>query len=106
MNYWIFTTTEQKADVRTFRSEEIYQRRMNDRFWGLGSKTPNRQSLLAGDQVVFYVGLPHKAFFGAAKLKTPSFELTEDYKNKIGHETDFYRAPFGVELDDIQTFQA
>ena len=101
MNYWIFTVTGHKIDDETYTPEDIFQQRMNDRFWGLGHKTPNRKNLQKDDRVVFYVGSPVKAFAGTATLASPSFELSESQKREFGHGQSFYTTQYGARLEDI-----
>jgi hypothetical protein len=88
MNYWIFTVTTHKH--YNLMGEEIFNQRMQDRFWGLGEKTPNRQYLSEGDKVVFYIGIPQKVFGGTASLASPSFGLNESQKKKYSHGQEFY----------------
>ncbi len=58
MNFWIFVVTAHSVDGETWTADQVLQLRMQDKFWGLGERTPNRRSIQKGDQVVFYVGLP------------------------------------------------
>lgn len=75
---------------------------MQDKFWGLGQRTPNRKHLQAGDKVVFYVGRPYTVFAGTATLSSPSFALSAEQKGDYGHDLSFYQPEYGVFLDDIQ----
>lgn len=102
MNYWIFGVTPQKVDGLVLSAQEIYQQRMQDKFWGLGQRTPNRKHLQAGDKVVFYVGRPYTVFAGTATLSSPSFALSAEQKAHYGHDLSFYQPEYGVLLDDIQ----
>lgn len=101
MNYWIFTVTGHKIDHETFTAEEIFNQRMNDRFWGIGEKTPNRKNLSKGDRVVYYIGLPRKVFAGTAALASPCFKLNDAQRKEYGHDTQFYTSDYGVLLEDI-----
>ena len=101
MNYWIFTVTGHKVDDETYTPEDIFQQRMNDRFWGLGEKTPNRRNVQKDDRVVFYVGSPVKAFAGTATLASPSFELSESEKTGFGHGQSFYTTQYGARLEEV-----
>lgn len=105
MNYWIFIVTAHKLDDESYTAEEIFQQRMKDKFWGLGEKTPNRRALQQGDQIIFYVGLPHKVFAGSATISTGSCQLTKDAQDAVSHGTKFYRAEFGVQLDNIRIWE-
>lgn len=42
--------------------------------WGIGSKTPNRGSLAAGDRVLIYAGAPEYSFIGHAELESATHE--------------------------------
>jgi hypothetical protein len=105
MNNWIFTVTQHKVDGESYTADEILNQRMSDQFWGLGERTPNRRSLHKGDRVVFYVGLPRKVFAASATLSSDSFQLTNEQKEKYGHEKKFYRSDYGVILTDIQVWK-
>ena len=101
MSYWIFIVTGHKVDDETYTPEDIFQQRMNDRFWGLAQKTPNRKNLQKDDRVVFYVGSPVKAFAGTASLASASFELSESERRELGHGQRFYTSQYGARLEDI-----
>ena len=104
MNYWIFTVTTHKDYNIT--GEEIFNQRMEDRFWGLGERTPNRQNLSEGDKVVYYIGVPQKVFGGTTTLASPSFKLNDSQKKQYGHGTEFYEEDYGVFLKDIDIWHA
>jgi len=101
VNYWIFTVTGHKVDDEAYTPQDIFEQRMNDRFWGIGQKTPNRKNLQKGDRVVYYVGSPRKVFAGTATLGSACFELNESQKKEFGHGKGFYTAEYGVLLEDI-----
>jgi predicted RNA-binding protein len=102
MSYWIFIVTRHKEHGLT--ADEIFRQRMADKFWGLGEKTQNRSSLRKGDQVVYYVGLPAIVFVGSAVLASDSWRLSEEERDRVSHGTEFYRAEYGVRLDQIQVW--
>src|SRR6266849_6561720 len=104
MSHWIFTVTTHKTADWILSADEIFRQRMLDKFWGLGEKTPNRNSLREGDCVVFYVGLPTKAFAGSATLSGKSWRLTDEERESISHGKTFYRAEYGVRLAKIQVW--
>ena len=101
MNYWIFTVTTHKVDGETFAAEDIFRLRMADKFWGLGEKTPNRSSLQKADSVVYYIGSPAKVFAGCAVLGSNSWKLSEEERDRLWHGKKFYRAEYGVILEQI-----
>ncbi len=105
MNHWIFTVTSHKVDGETFLAEEIFRQRMADNFWGLGEKTPNRNTLRKGDQVVYYVGYPIKVFAGRAVLASDSWKLSEEQREKVFHGKKFYRPEYGVQLEQIEIWE-
>ena len=106
MNYWIFTVTGHKTGGETFMAEEIFKQRMEDRFWGLGEKTPNRKSLSNGDKVIYYVGWPRKVFAGTATLTSACFKLDNNQKKQYGHGKQFYTSDYGVLLDEIDIWSS
>ena len=58
MNYWIFVATYwELSDGSWLDSRDIVRTRAEQRFWGLGEKTPNRKSVSRGDKLVFYAGV-------------------------------------------------
>jgi len=101
MNYWIFTVTSHREGSETYKAEDIFRLRMEDCFWGLGERTPNRQYLSEGDTVIYYIGIPQKVFGGTATLASPSFRLNDSQKEKYGHGKEFYITDYGVLLKDI-----
>lgn len=104
MNYWIFTVTEHRDAGLT--ANDIFEQRMNDGFWGIGEKTPNRKNLSKGDKVVYYVGLPTMVFAGTCTLASSCFELSESQKKKYGHSKAFYTSDYGVLLTDIEIWSS
>jgi EVE domain/Endonuclease NucS len=100
MNHWIFIVTTHEDE--NLRSDEIFQQRMQDKFWGLGENTNNRKALQVGDPVVFYVGSPNKVFAGTAVIAKECFELSPGQRDLFSHGRPFFRAPFGVLLDEIE----
>lgn len=105
MNYWLFIVTQKKIDGRTLTAEDVLKQRLEDRFWGLGERTPNRRHLQDGDKAIFYVGWPFRTFAASVSLATDTFKLSEEQKDKYGHDQEFYRADYGVTLDDIQVWE-
>lgn len=77
---------------------------MNDSFWGLGEKTPNRKNLTKGDRIVFYIGLPKKSFAGTATLASSCFKLNNSQKEDYGHGKQIYTEDYGVLLEKINTW--
>ena len=105
MNYWIFTAAPYNANGESFTARQIYDRRMQDKFWGLGSSTRHRKNVRKGDQVVFYVARPEQVFAGTARLASDCFDLSPDERAKVSHGTAFFAANHGVRLDAIDTFE-
>jgi len=102
MNYWIFTVTEQKDGKTRVERKETFQLRMNDRFWGIAEKTPNRKNLLKGDKIVFYVSNPEKYFAGTAILSSSCIELSDSQRKKYAHGRELYTQDHGVLLEEIE----
>ena len=105
MNYWIFTVTVKRSDNKEFSAEEIFDTRMQDEFWGIGEKTPNRKNLRKGDKVIFYVGLPNMTFSGTTKLLTECKNLNDNQLNKYSHGLELYSEKQGVFLTDIDIWK-
>ena len=42
MNYWIFSVTNKKEGEKIYTGREVYEQRMEDAFWGLSERTPNK----------------------------------------------------------------
>src|SRR5579863_62748 len=105
MNHWIFTVSNHKLDDRLLTAEEIFRQRMEDRFWGLGERTPNRKALQQGDEIVFYLGAPAKCFVGTARLAGQCSSLPENEKEKLSHGLAFYKPDYGVRLEEITVWQ-
>ncbi len=106
MNHWIFIVTQQKADDRTLAPDDILKQRMEDKFWGLSEKTPNRRYLQRGDKVVFYLGNPRKVFAATATLVSDSFQPTKEQQAKYDHGTSIYRPEYAVFLENVQVWDA
>ncbi|MBD3193183.1 MAG: EVE domain-containing protein [Candidatus Heimdallarchaeota archaeon] len=105
-DYWIFIVTTHKTDEENFESEKILEKRMKDKFWGLGEKTPNRKNLKKGDKIVFYLGSPKKYFAGTATLATPSVDLSDKEQKELGQGIDFFSPKLGVYLKDVKKFKS
>jgi len=99
MSYWMFSVTSHKDGNMTIGPEVIVKQRFADYFWGLGEKTPNRRALQAGDKVVFYMGTPYKAFAASAVLASASFKQSAAQQDEMSHGTNFFRALYGVRLE-------
>jgi len=105
MNNWIFTVTNHKIDDIKFSAREIYSQRMEDEFWGLGERTPNRNSLEKGDRIVFYIGNPETVFGGTAIAASQSFKLTATEQEDYSHGLSFYTTDYGVKLTGIEIWE-
>lgn len=105
MSSWIFIVTTQPTNQGQVSGEEIFRTRMRDEFWGLEAKTPNRNNLKEGDDVVFYLGAPLMVFAGVAKLTGSSFKLTHEQLEQYGHGRDHYAVEYGVFLKEINEWR-
>lgn len=106
MNRWVFIVTQHKVDDITLAPDDILKQRIEDKFWGLSEKTPNRRYLQRGDKVVFYLGNPRKVFAATATLASNSFQLTKEQQAKYDHGISFYRPEYGVSLENVQVWDA
>lgn len=102
MNHWIFVVTSHEEFGLT--GEDVFRQRTQDKFWGLGEKTPNRKNLAAGDSIVFYIGNPIRAFSATAVLAGPSFSLSQEEREELSHGKEFYRAQYGVRLERVDVW--
>jgi len=104
MNYWIFTAAPYNANGESFTARQIYDRRMQDKFWGLGASTRHRKNVRKGDQVVFYVARPEQVFAGTAQLASDCFDLSPEERSNLSHGTSFFAADHGVRLETVETW--
>jgi endonuclease NucS-like protein/EVE domain-containing protein len=105
MDYWIFTVAPHNGDSESYTAREIYERRMRDRFWGLGTQTANRKGVHKGDRVVFYLARPEQVFVGTARLASDSFDLSANEQSGLSHGSAFFTAEHGVRLEEIETWE-
>ena len=89
-------------DTESYTGRQIYERRMQDRFWGLGTRTQNRKKLRKGDQVVFYIARPEQVFVGTARLASDCFDLNSEQQAKLSRGSAFFTAEHGVWLEAIE----
>lgn len=99
--YWIFVVTDHPEFG--LGADRIFTKRMQDAFWGLNARTPNRKKLKEGDRVVFCYP-KGDAFLGTARLGTDTYEVSEDERKLLSSENEFYATPFGVKLTSIETW--
>jgi predicted RNA-binding protein len=103
MNYWIFIVTNRQVENQTHHAREIFEQRVLDKYWGLGERTPNRNNLLQGDKVVFYLGNPEKIFAGAAILASNAYKPTPEDRIRLSHDNNpLYDFDYGVQLEEIK----
>jgi hypothetical protein len=105
MNYWIFNAAPYSSESESYTARQIYQQRMQDRFWGLGTRTQNRKNLRKGDKVVFYIARPEQVFAGTAELASDCFDLNSQEQRALSHDSPFFTAEHGVRLEAIETWE-
>lgn len=105
MNYWIFNAAPYSSDGESYTARQIYERRMQDKFWGLGTRTQNRRNVRKGDQVVFYIARPEQVFAGTARLASDSFDLNPKEQASLSHGSAFFTTEHGVWLEVIETWE-
>ena len=77
MAYYLFNFSRKgAAKGRTLREQAGDL--LGVRLWGIGGKTPNRNSLSHGDGVLIYVGAPEYEFVGHATLASAAHRWTPD----------------------------
>jgi hypothetical protein len=103
MNHWIFVVTKRKIGDQYCDPNKILEQRIEDKFWGLGTHTPNMKLLSKGDSVVFYVGGRGNMVFAAeATLTGKSFQLSPENKEEYRHNNPCYDSEYGVGLENAQ----
>jgi hypothetical protein len=105
MEYWIFNAAPYVSDSESYTARQIYERRMQDKFWGLGTRTRHRTNVRKGDQVLFYIARPEQVFAGTAKLASDCFDLNAQDRAKLSHDSAFFSAEHGIWLDAIDIWQ-
>lgn len=77
MAHYLFNFSKKgAAKGRTLREQAAEL--LEVRLWGIGAKTPNRNSLTADDRVLIYVGAPEYEFVGHAELASPTHQWTPE----------------------------
>ena len=105
MNFWIFNAAPYSGEQESYTARQIYERRMQDKFWGLGTRTPNRRNVRKGDLVVFYIARrEEQVFAGTARLASDSFDLNPEEQASLSHGSAFFTAEHGVWLEAIETW--
>ena len=105
MKFWVFVVTQKKENGQNILAREILESRLEDGFWGLGERTPNRKKLQSGDKIVFYEGNPTKSFVACATLKSRSFQLSPEERRKFSHGREIFTTDYGVYLDETRLFE-
>lgn len=77
MAYYIFNFTKSGAQKGRPLAEQA-ARLLDAKLWGIGSKTPNKDRLAAGDRILAYVGAPERLFIGEGTLSSGSHPWTPD----------------------------
>jgi type I restriction and modification enzyme subunit R-like protein len=75
--YYIFNFTKSGAEKGSSLAEQA-GRLLEVQLWGIGSKTPNKDRLAAGDKVLIYVGAPERLLIGEGTLSSGVRSWTPD----------------------------
>lgn len=104
MNYWIFVATYwELSDGSWLDSRDIVRTRAEQRFWGLGEKTPNRKSVSRGDKLVFYAGGGEsQVLMGTATLASDPYVPSAERLTQIPLGEPDKNPDYGVDLDDVE----
>lgn len=104
MNYWIFVATYwELSDGSCLDSRDIVRTRAEQRFWGLGEKTPNRKSVSRGDKLVFYAGGGEsQVLMGTATLASDPYVPSAERLTQIPLGEPDKNPDYGVDLDDVE----
>src|SRR6266511_6080111 len=77
MGHYLFNFSKKgAAKGRTLREQAAELLQVG--LWGIGAKTPNRNSLGAGDRVLIYTGAPEYAFIGHAELGSATHDWSPE----------------------------
>ncbi len=108
MNYWIFVATYwELSDGSWLDSRDIVRTRAEQRFWGLGEKTPNRKSVSRGDKLVFYAGGGEsQVLLGTATLASDPYVPSAERLTQVPLGEPDKNPDYGVDLDDIELWAA
>jgi len=104
LNYWIFVATYwELSDGSWLDSRDIVRTRAEQRFWGLGEKTPNRKSVSRGDKLVFYAGGGEsQVLMGTATLASDPYVPSAERITQIPLGEPDKNPDYGVDLDDVE----
>lgn len=104
MNYWIFVAAYwQLSDGSWLDSRDIVRTRAEQRFWGLGEKTPNRKSVSRGDKLVFYAGGGEsQVLMGTATLASDPYVPSAERLAQVPLGEPDKNPDYGVDLDDVE----
>ena len=104
MNYWIFVANYWKLpDGSWLDSRDIVRTRTEQRFWGLGEKTPNRKSVSRGDKLVFYAGGGEsQVLMGTATLTSDPYVPSAERLTQVPLGEPDKNPDYGVDLDDVE----
>ncbi len=104
MNYWIFVANYWKLpDGSWLDSRDIVRTRAEQRFWGLGEKTPNRKSVSRGDKLVFYAGGGEsQVLMGTATLASDPYVPSAERLTQVPLGEPDKNPDYGVDLDDVE----
>ena len=82
---------------KSFTVEEIFNKRIEDKFWGIGEKTPNQKNFTK--RVIFFIGVSKKIFACITKFVS-SFKL-DGFQKKYGQGEQLYTQDSWVLLKEI-----
>lgn len=103
--YFIFIAGDQMGIGNKLSGEQIYQRLMKLKAWGIGERTPSRRDLQRGSKVVFYqAGHGGQRFLGTATIASALRKMSEERaaeRRAIGIEPSAY----DLDLTDIETWE-
>lgn len=107
-NYWIFVVTDQRIGNEEMMGKDIFNKCIEDKFWGIGERTPNRKRLKKGDMVTFYLGgREGQKFLGSCKLDSRPIlvsQLNEKERKRLNRPSPFFDAEYGVYLSDVEVW--
>lgn len=94
--------TDRRSTTRLLHASELFQTRVDDRFWGFGGRTRNRNRLRRGDHAIIYLGgSAGKKAVADCTVASDPFELSREDKVRFAHNEAAFFSDYGVYLQSI-----
>ena len=101
MATWLIVASK-REDGQEIDPWEKFKKRCEDHFWGVREGARNKDEVLPGDQIIFYLGEPYTFFLGPGKLYSGVHQLSSGERQRLTHTAPKLTAIegffFGVDL--------